>query len=242
MSQQLEAYASQLLDIIQRIQTQRGTGVLRVRRGNNITGEEGEITFAKGQVTDARTGRRTGSEAVNWMSSWGNCWFSYLSDDPALPPEKLLYTTGWSPERQSAHSPGMPQRDVTTPFPAPGSFQPLVVEQIISPLRKPRQGSPNNNLMGNASVSRGMNTPIPPVPPAEPSVEMVLPIIGMRLDMALSALDTARLTRLHRQIILLIDGKRRVADLARLTQRKPEEVYKLLQDLERIHLIQLMTS
>ena len=241
MSQQLEAYASQLLDIIQRIQMQRGTGVLRVRRGNNVIGEEGEITFVKGQVTDARTGRRTGSEAVNWMSSWGNCWFSYLSNDPTLPPEKILYMTGGPPERQSARSPGMPQRDVVTPLPAPGSFQPLADEQIISPLRKLRQGSPNN-LMGNTSVSRSINTPISPVPPAAASVEMVLPIIGMRLDMALNALDTARLTRIHRQVVYLIDGKRRVADLARLTQRKPEEVYKLLQDLERIHLIQLMTG
>ncbi len=238
MSQQLEAYASQLLDIIQRIQMQRGTGVLHARRGNDITGEEGEITFVKGQVTDAHSGRRTGSEAVNWMSSWGNCWFSYLSDDPALPPEKLLYTTGWPPERQSARSPGIPQGDVATPHPAHGGFQPLADEQVISPLRKPRQSLPNNNLMGNASVSRSLNTP---VPPAISSVETVLPIVGMRLDMALSALDAARLTRLHRQIILLIDGKRRVADLARLMQRKPEEVYKLLQDLERIHLIQLMT-
>jgi hypothetical protein len=236
VSQQLEAYASQLLDIIQRIQMQRGTGVLRARRGNDITGEEGEITFGKGQVTDAHTGRRTGSEAVNWMSSWGNCWFSYLSNDPALPPEKLLYTTGGPPERQSARSPDMPQRDVATPPPARGSFQPLADEQVISPLRKPRQSSLNNNLMGNASVSRGMNTPIPP---ASSSIETVTPIVGMRLDMALSVLDTARLTRLHRQVVLLIDGKRRVADLARLTQRQPEEVYKLLQDLERIHLINL---
>lgn len=236
MSQQLGAYANQLLDVIQRIQMQRGTGVLRARRGNEVTGEEGEITFVKGQVTDAHTGRRTGSEAVNWMSSWGNCWVTYLSNDPALPPEKLLYTASWPPERQSARSPGMPQSDIATAIPEPGSFQPSTDEQVISPLRKPRMSSPPNP-MENPSTPRGIYTP---VPPATPSIEKIIPIMGIRMDMALSALDTARLTRPHRQIVLLIDGKRRVEDLARLTQRKPEEIYKMLQDLERIHLVQFI--
>jgi hypothetical protein len=46
------------------------------------------------------------------------------------------------------------------------------------------------------------------------------------------------LTRAHRQLFLLIDGRRSVSDLVRLSARGAEEVRKLLDDLEQAGLIQ----
>ena len=45
------------------------------------------------------------------------------------------------------------------------------------------------------------------------------------------------LSRTHRQIFLLIDGKRTPLELARLVGRNPQEVLALLADLERMNLI-----
>ncbi|MBO0778382.1 MAG: DUF4388 domain-containing protein [Ktedonobacteraceae bacterium] len=55
---------------------------------------------------------------------------------------------------------------------------------------------------------------------------------------ALRLLDHHGLSRLHRRLFLLIDGHRTSAEIIRLMGRRPEEVYHLLRDLERIHIIQ----
>jgi Domain of unknown function (DUF4388) len=49
--------------------------------------------------------------------------------------------------------------------------------------------------------------------------------------------ESLGLTRLHRQVFLLIDGQRSVPDLTRLSARGAEEVIDLLSDLERAGLI-----
>ncbi len=45
------------------------------------------------------------------------------------------------------------------------------------------------------------------------------------------------LTRVHRQLFLLIDGQRTTSDLIRLSARGADEIYELLLDLERAGLI-----
>jgi len=54
---------------------------------------------------------------------------------------------------------------------------------------------------------------------------------------ALLLLKRAGLSRLHRQVFSLIDGKRSYAELMRLTTRQPEEIRRLLLDLEHIGII-----
>jgi DNA-binding MarR family transcriptional regulator len=46
------------------------------------------------------------------------------------------------------------------------------------------------------------------------------------------------LSRTHRRLFLLIDGGRTVKELIRLMSHDPEDVQKLLQDLERAGAIQ----
>ncbi len=83
MAQQRETATDRLVSIIQLIQLGRRTGLLTAKRGEGIILEESTITFVKGQVTQASVGRRNGPEALNWLTSWGSCRFTFISSDPA---------------------------------------------------------------------------------------------------------------------------------------------------------------
>ena len=86
MSQQQETATDRLVSVIQAIQLGRKTGLLTVKRGEGITLEEGSITFVNGQITVAGVGRRSHSEALNWLSTWGHCRFTFvLSESNSSP-------------------------------------------------------------------------------------------------------------------------------------------------------------
>ncbi len=58
------------------------------------------------------------------------------------------------------------------------------------------------------------------------------------VNVSLHLLEQAGLSRAHRQLFLLIDGNRTIAELARLTGRPAEEILRLLQELEHIGVIE----
>jgi hypothetical protein len=235
VSYQLDTYTEQLLDIIQILQMQRATGVLQVRRGEGITVEEGRIVFANGQTSDARAGRRVGPEAVSWITSWPMCWVRFLSDDPTFSLEKVLRMIGQS---SGKHAP----RQQDTPI--AGAYTPIPEARPISPLRKQRNTA---DSMQSGYLSSNNTRPSGPLSAGHPSgplpltsAELIIPTLRVRLDVALRALEASGLSRAHRQVLLLIDGKRPIGELIRLTRRERDDVYKLLQDLEQIRVIQLI--
>ncbi len=59
------------------------------------------------------------------------------------------------------------------------------------------------------------------------------------MDDILRALDRQGLSRTHRRLFLLIDGRRSIGELATLIMRAPNETEALLADLERAGFIQL---
>lgn len=79
MAQQREAVTDRLVRIIANIQMERRSGRLTVRRGEGLTSEEGTLVFIQGQVTEARVGRRCGSDALNWLSTWGQARYVFTS-------------------------------------------------------------------------------------------------------------------------------------------------------------------
>ena len=223
MSQQLETYTEQLLDIIQILQMQRATGVLQVRRGEGITAEEGRIAFANGRTTEARAGRRVGSDAVSWISTWTMCWVRFLSDNPAFSLEKVLRMIGRSPVNNAT-------RRLDTP--ATG-YTPIPDVRGASPLRRQRNTADSMHSDDLSSNTRTSGS-LPPI-----AIERVIPTMIVRLDMALRMLEISGLTRVHRQLLLLADGRRPISELMRITQRDRDDVYRLLRDLEMIRVIQL---
>lgn len=70
MAQQRETTTDRLVSVIASIKLEHRSGQLIVKRGEGPTLEEGTLTFVQGQVTQARAGRRIGSDAFNWLSTW----------------------------------------------------------------------------------------------------------------------------------------------------------------------------
>ena len=85
--------------------------------------------------------------------------------------------------------------------------------------------------------------PLPPITqgnnvPDETPVVHTAPLRMQSGEEVLQQPGTMQLPRLHRRLLLLIDGQRRHSDLARLMSRSIDEIQELLDDLERSGLIQ----
>ena len=78
MAQQREATTDRLVGLIAGIKVKRKSGQLVVKRGEGPASEEGTLTFVKGQITHAGVGRRSGSDALNWLSTWRHARYIFI--------------------------------------------------------------------------------------------------------------------------------------------------------------------
>lgn len=211
MSQQRETATDRLVSIIQLVQLGRKTGVLTAKRGDGITQEEGTITFIKGQITQTSVGRRRDSEALNWLTTWGNCRFTFVSSDPA----ETSSLTAISPEVQVYGT-----RDTD---PRLRQQRPLVDNQT-----GPLTARESNRIK---SLNPDTQAPAPVVATA--------PFRTRQIDSALRVIENMGLSRTHRHLLLLIDGQRSIPELVRLMRRSEHEIASLLHDLEQATVIQV---
>jgi uncharacterized membrane protein len=201
-----------LVSVIQAIQLGRKTGMLIARRGEGTNTEEGTITFVNGKATETQVGRHKGSEAFNQLSLWAHCRFTFAS---ANAQDKLLPRSLPQPSAQT--SPLVEER-------APAPFI------AISPLRTrvPPPSQTEESVQVQPALSRSVTPPT-----------IVIPYRSRQLSSALRVIENMKLSRVHRQILLLIDGQRSSVELERLTGRSQEEVHRILQDLEKVAVIQI---
>jgi hypothetical protein len=209
---------ARLVHIISSVQRGRGSGELTAWRGEGILYEEGSIVFANGQVARASTGRRRGSEALNWLSTWDNCsyrfvpaWEEAKANQPPLPiQEKSTGTLAYGPPANPPNSsPSTPQ----TPLP-----------DSLAEQKMPR-------IAGARARSEGKG------PAGIPASAVAYPTL--QLAAALRLIEQHGLSRGHRQLFYLLDGRRSIADLERLMRKGRSEISELLQDLERVHAISI---
>ena len=217
MSQQRETATDRLVSIIQIIQLGRKTGLLSAKRGDGITQEEGTITFIKGQITETVVGRRRGSEALNWLTTWGNCRFTFVSSDPSE-------TSSLSPISSRAQ-----ENDSKDTDPRLRSQRPFVNNQT----------GPLSTGESNRVEPHNPNTPLPPSAAFVPNAPPVAPFRTRQIDSALRVIENMGLSRTHRRLLLLIDGQRSIPELVRLMGRSEQEVAILLHDLEQATVIQI---
>ena len=219
MSQQRETATDRLVSIIQLVQLGRKTGVLTAKRGDGITQEEGTITFIKGQITQTVVGRRKGSEALNWLTTWGNCRFSFVSTDPA----ETSSLTPISPEGQKHET------------------------KDTDPRLRLQRSSRNNQtgpLTGGESTyvvtdrQSNLDNQRDPVTPT-PETVIPVPYRTRQIDSALRMIENMGLSRTHRHLLLLIDGQRSIPELVQLMRRSEQEIATLLHDLEQATVIQI---
>lgn len=211
MSQQQETATDRLVKVIQTVQIGRRTGVLAARRGEGVTLEEGTISFVNGQVMEASAGRRSGSEALNWLSAWSHCRYTFTPSDASA-----------------------------LALPAAGAFDIAEQETIdTTPLvktssRMPLSGRQTTPLPPVDEDAAG------PGPPDTVTHASVVPYRTRQIDAGLRIIDGVGLSRSHRHLFLLIDGHRSTTELVRLMGRGQQEINVLLQDLELAAIIRVV--
>jgi len=217
-----------LADVIQMLQMSRKTGILHVNRdgmGNTI--EQGAIMLQNGQIVDASFGPYKGPEAFQRLQGWHGCYFVLQTSTQQSSPSQPLPTqmspvnrnpaSGFGNTSPLANKGSGFNNNSTGPLPNKGSS--------INTGPLPNKGSGfNNNGTGPLPI-RG-STGARNVPQRTREVSAILPHFN-RLG----------LTRLHRQLFLLIDGQRSVPELILLIGHRTDEVDTLLNDLERAGLI-----
>ncbi len=210
MSQSQEVIAERLITVIQRIQQGRMSGILTARRGDGVTAEEGNVDFAKGQIRLVKVGRRSGSDALSWLSTWSNCYCSF-SSSANTDVDSFLRIFFFSERQHSTPRPELSPRSTDHLGGQTGSMH-------TTPLRENRSSEQNF-----ASDSLAHLIPQQAYPPQE----------------TLRFLDSQGLTRTHRHLLLLIDGHRSIAELIRIINRPEPEVIHLLRDLENATIIRM---
>jgi hypothetical protein len=214
MSQQ-ETATDRLVPIIKSIQLGRLSGILTARRGEGMI-EEGTIAFVNGQVTQAHVGRRSGSGALNWLSTWGRCLFSFVPSDPlTITPPSLPSSPGAREDHHKDNGSYPRIQDSTSDKPSGPPERP---SGLLLP------GSQNGATAGQ---------------PTQPARIAIVPSPTQPLSEALSRIEQRGLSRIHKHVFLLIDGHRSVMELGRLSKKNQDEVYGLLRDLVRLGVIRI---
>lgn len=106
--------AESIGDLLEVARTRQRSGLLRAECAQNGRLEEGEIYLLAGQPIYARAGRLAGVEALNYVLSWRNIYFSFVSDVPR-PPANIF--SGLRPNNMT--TPLDPDTRTLTPPPFP---------------------------------------------------------------------------------------------------------------------------
>ena len=230
MSQQPKTETDRLANVIQVLQLGQKTGRLIIERNDGPQFEQGVITLVNGQVVQASLNQLQGPEAFNRLKNWGTCRFAFTS-------EKRSGTTGRMPALLPQPSPRVPSQ----PLPwagagnrAPGTSPLRNPTSGTSPLGRPTSGPiyPQEGLYNR--TTRHLGGARQPTP----TEWLSTPYRTRHIEDGMHLIEQMGLSRTHRRLFLLIDGGRTVKELIRLMSHDPEDVQKLLQDLERAGVIQ----
>ena len=220
MAQQQGLLTDRLVGVISSIQRERRSGVLVAQRGEGSALEEGTIVFVNGQITEARVGRQRGAAARNRLSTWGSCRFLFVPtsseagvrvDQPPLPAKGSA--TGVLSLGPPAHTTNTRWQDPQTSRPSsPGG----------------QEGSQVAGAWERIGLKGSRDAPASTAPyPLQP------------LDAALRLIEQHGLSRVHRQLFCLVDGRRTIVEMVRLMRKRESEIYRLLGELEHAHVIRI---
>jgi hypothetical protein len=211
VSRQPARETDQLTHVIRVIQRARRSGMLEVQRriGASLV-EAGTIVFVKGSIVDAHVGHTQGKEASNVLSQWTHCSFTFVSSNPYDQP--LEFPSSSAPAQMSSML---------------NSQQLIAGSAEMSPSQKPVASQTNDALLQQGSGSL-------------PAISLSsMPTHLQTVEASTKQIEQLNYPRSYRQLCLLIDGHHSIADLSRLLGRRPTEVVKMLNDLERAKCIRL---
>jgi hypothetical protein len=253
---------SRLSNILNMIVLGRQSGILRVVRGQGSGREVGQIQFVDGKAVSALLGQVTGVNALSVLQNWGECVYSF--DEYPMPEisdlDPMTYQTNSPPYDYSQSSP-----DPTFPL-LPGGSWPSNGNMGSQPNPSPLPPSSSlansfprsSSQPGYAPVPSGAYTGDLPdynaiygglQPSGTPTHQTgyqnaaslspgVLALCPRRTSLS-EHVDQLPLDRRERMVLLLIDGRRNIGDLARLTRRSEREILRVLEHLSGLGLIQM---
>lgn len=242
---------SKLSNIISMITLGRQSGILRVMRGQGPVREMGQIKFYEGTPITALLGQVTGPSALSVLSNWGECIYAFdeqpitdFGDADTAPDGRQL----------PAESPRITSSFPSGSWPAYGPSSPPPFSQPAAPTPQPAQsGAYDSGFPSGFPAQAGYSQPggyasaydMQRAPGAasvsirEEAVAADLLMTVPRRTMLSEHVEQLPLDRRERMILLLVDGKRTVTDLARLTRRNEREVLAVLDHLGGLGLLQM---
>lgn len=255
---------SRLSNIINMITLGQQSGILRVIRGQGAGREVGQIKFTNGTPTSALLGQLTGTNAMSVLSNWGECVYSFEelpqgdSDYLAQSYDQRGDSSYPSYALNSGPLPNVPWPSYSFPSSAPPA-PPATPAQM--PTTNPLQGGVTSQpgywpaQQGDAGYGygggQGYPQPgeygsqpgsygaFPGVPPTTDPLGSYTLRVPPRRTMLSDQIDQLPLDRRERMVLLLVDGQRNLADLARLTRRSERELLGVLDYLAGLGLVTL---
>ncbi len=231
---------SRLGNVIQLIALGKQTGVLKATRGLGSTREQGEIHFVNGQPTFAILGQLIGNAALTVLQNWGESQYIFL-EGPLPQSEQSPYQadplgrTGDNASFQSGPFGRPTTRLSPTPTRQMAGFPPFTAP--LQTNHGPDAGNSASRNMNNLPYPRGndFSGPLPPQPMRRDGFQ------GQFVPRRLTSMDRMEnlpLDRRERMVLLLVDGRRSLADLVRLTRRSEQELQAILSHLAALRLIE----
>jgi hypothetical protein len=246
---------SRLGNVIRLIALGRQSGLLRVVRGQGASREEGEVQFIDGQIAMATVGQLTGGAAVAVLQNWGESFYIFLDGVNRLQQTSTSNNLGWGglnnsdslPPMGSGSFPSSPSGGFNSSGSSSGGFGASGSGPYgggspgygYGPAPGGNPGYPPSN-----TNSRGFDSGSLPSQPYTTSVSpqvmqrlMDPSVILRRLTMT-NPTEMAALDRRARQMLLLVDNHRTIADLMRLTRRSDDEIRNILAHLIALGLVE----
>jgi hypothetical protein len=237
-------FTSRLANVIQLITLGRQTGILRVYRGQGAAREVGQIQFVDGQPAAGLLAELIGNAAIRVLSNWGECYYAF--DEVPLEGDVsagAFEADGWgTPYGASpAGDPGWAGRSTSLPsggtagtntsWPSYGR-----AGSPSFPTLPPDQYGPAGGGFGTTGTLAGRSSQPGAASGGGPTPGY--PQVTPRRTAHAGLSDPLPLDRRERMILLLVDGRRSITDLSRLTRRNEGEVYAVLTNLRMLGLIE----
>jgi len=223
--------AENLGDILELVRLRRQNGTLSVERFQAGRFEEGEIYIQGGQPTHARTGQMSGQEALTWMLSWSQVYFTFHTEEPlttaAISSAVSTKANDAATVSTNTQNTSMPTRFSQANASATLPNTPSRFPQVNAGMREAARSAGDTSDTDNTYQVPDLNPSF-----GTPGLEWLVPQkLGERDVLSLP------LTRPQRSIYLLINGNRSISDLSRCTRKSVQEIERLLTELREKGLI-----
>lgn len=219
-------FTEHLTASLQEMAQQRLTGLLHIERTEDgQIREQGEVYFHCGEIMMARAGQREGTDALTSIQSWRQIRYTFHED--ATVPLHSTTTARREPLRASStmHTTTTPYRRSTNPLPVIQAPQPKITRPLPQVHATPRPAPrPTPSQAVPVPAPQASSLPLSTGYPGVEAIFCILPSVATSSTMR-------RLERRERVVFALLDGRRTIRDVTRLTHQTEISVARIVAHL-----------